>query len=107
MANSAKRNSGTADSSSALADLLGDQKYKYQPLEDTDEIRLIILEPGVTHNELVCTLAPVNLGDDVYKAISYRWGTPVGDHIVIRDELLLHVTENLHAALRRTRHEET
>lgn len=50
----------------------------YTPLQNTNDIRLLILDPGLPSDDHVsCSLSVVSLDDQPeYEALSYAWGDP-------------------------------
>ncbi|PYH98621.1 HET-domain-containing protein [Aspergillus ellipticus CBS 707.79] len=49
----------------------------YLPIQGTDEIRLLVLEPGQGTDPIRCNLKHVSLSDGPkYEALSYVWGDP-------------------------------
>jgi hypothetical protein len=71
-----------------------------------DGFRILRLRPGNADDGVVCDLTSARLGSSElasYDALSYCWGDP-NDRITITiDGRELHVTRNLHAALRKLR----
>ncbi|KAN0108841.1 heterokaryon incompatibility protein 6 OR allele [Hyaloscypha variabilis] len=89
---------------SGLSELSADNKYQYSPLSDTDDSRLLHIQPGRKHDKIKCTLSPVSFASKpAYKALSYTWGTDGKTHTIECDGKLLPVTANLHSALQRFR----
>ncbi|KAF2622323.1 HET-domain-containing protein [Macroventuria anomochaeta] len=70
-------------------------------------IRLVAIKPGVFGDPISCTLETVSLDDHPhYRALSYTWGdTRHKRHISLNGNLFV-VNQDLHAALRRLRHEQ-
>ncbi|KAK0642339.1 O-methyltransferase gsfC [Lasiodiplodia hormozganensis] len=53
--------------------------YRYSPLSEKGEIRLMVLNPGKWHDELHCTLAKADLNDlPRFDAASYTWADERG-----------------------------
>jgi Heterokaryon incompatibility protein (HET) len=79
--------------------------YIFEPLEDTDRIRLLTLQPTADNDaSLIATLSHVSLAaKPTFEAISYVWGEPVFSQEVQLPEGTLAITENLSNALRRFR----
>lgn len=89
---------------SGLSELSADNKYQYSPLSDTDDSRLLHIQPGRKHDKIKCTLSPVSFASKpAYKALSYTWGTNSKTHTIKCDGKLLPVTANLYSALQRFR----
>lgn len=93
--------------------------YKYQQLQTNEFTRVIVLEPArEAQQELRCKIkhfsSTAKEEDDSflpssleYEAVSYTWGAPTFPKILIcQDNSILHITENLDAALRRFRLED-
>lgn len=80
-------------------------EYIYQPLESTDYIRKLILEPGKDSATLVGRLEVVNLSQahGAFEAISYVWGSEARDQTMIIDGKTLEITTSVRDALRQTR----
>lgn len=80
-------------------------RYQHQPLKGQDSIRLARLRPGTFKAPIVIELQEVCLENPPsYQAVSYVWGSPVGDVPIRCDGQELLITENCVAALRRLRH---
>ncbi len=48
----------------------------YSPLTETDEIRLLEVQPGSATTNICCTLRHAKLSDQpLYEALSYEWGS--------------------------------
>ncbi|KAK4099596.1 HET-domain-containing protein [Parathielavia hyrcaniae] len=81
--------------------------YRYKPLSQDDEIRLLQLEPGSGDDHIRFTLHPVRLSNKpLYEAISYCWGDAGETCEVFCEDGLLLVTNNLYTALRHLRRED-
>jgi hypothetical protein len=81
------------------------RRYQHQPLKHQDSIRLARLRPGNFKSPIIIELIQASLEyPPSYKALSYIWGSPVGDVPVCCDGEELLITANCVAALRRTRH---
>jgi hypothetical protein len=78
----------------------------YTPLQATNAIRLLILDPGLPSDDHVsCSLSVVSLDDQPeYEALSYAWGDPNDTRLVTCSNKHVDVTINLHAALQHIRH---
>jgi Heterokaryon incompatibility protein (HET) len=60
-----------------LGDCVNRLKHSYKPLTGQGEIRLLILEPGQTSDDITCSLFHVSLkASPIYEALSYAWGDP-------------------------------
>lgn len=88
-------------------------EYLYDPITDTDGIRLLELHPALhASEELHCSLRHTTLSQcdtrDIfnnYTALSYVWGSPDKTHIIwINDGKSLPITANLFSALHDIRH---
>jgi hypothetical protein len=89
---------------SGLSELSADNKYQYSPLSDTDDSRLLHIQPGRKHDKIKCTLSPVSFASKpAYKALSYTWGTDSNTHTIECNGKLLPVRANLYSALQRFR----
>lgn len=95
--------------------------YEYQPLKD-DEIRLLLLQPGLPGQDIVCVIVTERLQEiRSYQALSYRWGddapnkpimilsyksTSKSKSHTLRDLRVpkLHTRSNLFEALHQLRH---
>ena len=77
---------------------------KYQPLADSGEIRLLVLEPGQGDEEIQCYLVHAPLAWRThYEALSYTWGDQnIRDPIICAGERIS-VTSNLRSALKSIR----
>lgn len=73
----------------------------HTPFRHGDEIRLLRLQPLSGDGEVRCTLEHVGLSNKpVYDAVSYAWGEPVLSKRILVGNIMVPITENLHAALR-------
>lgn len=81
-------------------------KFNYAPLADpTATIRVLVVEPGLLDEPIICSLRHVCLKDDPrYEAISYCWGVSVTEQTVILHGTPFAVTKDAHGALRNFRH---
>jgi hypothetical protein len=84
--------------------------FSYQPLTESDAIRLILLHPAPTvSTELECSIEHVTLsqyGQDLinhYTALSYVWGEPMDTKHILLNGSSFHITLNLDSALRHLR----
>ena len=72
--------------------------YAYTPLPD-GFIRILELQAGSRNEPLVCRLSIQRMSDSPYEAISYVWGDPVRETIIICNGKSLRITANLCEAL--------
>ncbi|PVI03100.1 HET-domain-containing protein [Periconia macrospinosa] len=79
--------------------------FEYQPLDDADTIRCMILEAGQPEEPLSCILYPTKLADaGTYLALSYVWGDPNRrDATIMCNEAPLKITKSLQSALKEIR----
>jgi hypothetical protein len=71
----------------------------YSPLKDSDEIRLLYLQPHSAGEAVQCSLKHVKLTDHPpYEALSYMWGQKISAPVTI-DSTVYEVRENLASAL--------
>jgi len=85
-------------------------KYQYQPLLESDAIRLLELKPSLDINAQVeCSLISSTFRAcdhdliEHYTALSYVWGDPQEQKIILVDGRALGITVNLDTALRHLR----
>jgi Heterokaryon incompatibility protein (HET) len=77
----------------------------YLPLLEAQIIRLIELAPGTENDVVVLRLFVAELEHcPEYEAISYVWGDPEDTMPIVCNGRRLDITVNLHAALKRVRH---
>ena len=84
--------------------------FTYQALRDPRDFRLIRVEPGERHENIVCDIEHSHLDNSPqYEALSYTWGDPTRQRrITIREpSATLAVTSNCESALRRLRRPDT
>ena len=87
--------------------LAAERPYTYAPLIDPLAIRFVILHPGAFSNPVEINIIQTTLARKrPYEALSYTWGDerslkPIAIHGQKRR--VVHVTENLEAALRQLR----
>nr|XP_023922596.1 uncharacterized protein LOC112034043 [Quercus suber]POE97783.1 heterokaryon incompatibility protein 6, or allele [Quercus suber] len=75
-------------------------KEPYKKLA-SGELRLLVLFPGVENEPLRAELRVVSFASaPLYRAVSYRWGSPNRTKRLILDGQIVDITENLFAALR-------
>ncbi|KAK6085187.1 hypothetical protein SCUP515_01005 [Seiridium cupressi] len=82
------------------------EPYTYKPLSVASNIRVLELHPARDETTpLRCSLIETRISDkNVYKALSYTWGTPVFPRVLhVDNDGILRITENLDTALRRLR----
>ena len=84
-----------------------DEPYRYKSIQP-GQIRLLHLPPDSHHHDLSVSIEHKVLNEDtVYEALSYTWGTPVGDRPVRCETCTgtqrIAVTKNLEEALVRLR----
>lgn len=82
--------------------------YRYQPLQNDDTIRLLVLHPSLNSSDPIrCTIQHAELSDKSfeYEAVSYTWGTATETQAIYiyRDTRELHVRHNCYNALWRLR----
>jgi Heterokaryon incompatibility protein (HET) len=95
------------------------QTYTYTPLEDSEQIRLLTLNPGARNDQIQCSLSTRDLeyGEEWflggfveegagYEALSYTWGQSTSRKLISINGATLLVTENLYAALLHLRDEQ-
>jgi Heterokaryon incompatibility protein (HET) len=85
---------------------LRNNDFLYQPLNIAErQIRLVTLQPGKFHHEIVCNIYMVSLDrNPSYEALSYVWGDPRITQSIQVDGMPFDITLNLVAALRRLRY---
>lgn len=72
----------------------------YKPLTETDEIRLLELQPGLEDATISCTIRHVKLsGEPSYEALSYEWGSDDVAKAILVNNHPLKVRDNLWNAL--------
>jgi hypothetical protein len=78
---------------------------KYSPLDQqTDEIRILMLQPGVGLDPLRCTLATCQLGNcKAFEALSYAWGHPTPVEPIFINGSRTLIAHNLSVALQHLR----
>ncbi len=81
--------------------------FDYSPLADSDEIRLLALEPASRFRTIKCSTIHATLSDKPrYEALSYMWGPSQPMRLIELDGKLYGVRENLWHALVHLRSEE-
>ncbi|ERF76469.1 hypothetical protein EPUS_06131 [Endocarpon pusillum Z07020] len=79
--------------------------YKYQPVKNADEFRLLRLEPGRGSDPIRCRLENVSLrSKPKYEALSYTWGDPQNTKAILCGDGRVDVTISLFTALERLRY---
>ena len=74
--------------------------YSYTPLNPSEDIRLVTLEPGVEGSPLTYCLVTARFVDNpVYEALSYVWGSQHNPRLIALDGRLKQITSNLWLAL--------
>lgn len=86
----------------------------YPPLPQSPAyraFRLLVLEPGEGHEDIVCQLQIINPDDaihngrfPIYDAVSYAWGETTPDHEILLGAWQVLVRENLWQLLKHLRH---
>lgn len=71
----------------------------YNPLADSNEIRVLELQPRRDDDVIKCTLKHIDIRDQTFEALSYMWGPENTAPIEINGKLH-HVRENLWLALK-------
>ncbi|KAE9375993.1 HET-domain-containing protein [Stipitochalara longipes BDJ] len=76
----------------------------YSPLLSTRHIRVLHITPGISTEEISCSLETICLDDQLlYSALSYVWGAPSPTQYIRLNSVRKAVTPNLHSALRNIR----
>lgn len=77
----------------------------WRRLDDPSGFRVIVLEPGIDDEQLMCDLLELTFDtlEEEYVAISYAWGTTELTHEITCCNQRVRITANLHSALRRVR----
>ena len=80
-------------------------EFKYTPLSDSNDIRLLRVHSGDPADEILCDLVVANLSSHPpYLALSYTWGDPAGPKaVILLNEVPVKVQKNLHEALQALR----
>lgn len=79
-------------------------RYRYLPLQDTRNIRVLDVSPGEHGNEIHFALREVKLEESgLYHALSYVWGPPIFSETIFSANGYLKTTLSLYAALQRFR----
>ena len=78
--------------------------YKYGPLRDGANIRILVLKPGIGEDPIRCNLEEAKLADKPqFECLSYVWGDPTDTKLIICDKKAIRITVNLHGALKHLR----
>ncbi|KAK3365567.1 heterokaryon incompatibility protein-domain-containing protein [Lasiosphaeria ovina] len=82
-------------------------EFRYQPLLEPGETRVLYLHPGSGVDVLSGHLQHAQLSDRPwYEALSYEWGDPTKSHeLRLQDGSIVRITESLHQALHDLRRE--
>jgi hypothetical protein len=82
------------------------QEYRYDTLEGSKSFRFLLLEPGTANDTPIeCSLVTCDIDDaPPFDAISYTWGAPGQDHVLLCDGKRFPITRNLDHALHNCRH---
>ncbi|KAK5467585.1 hypothetical protein LTS15_000558 [Exophiala xenobiotica] len=76
----------------------------YAPLKSPRSTRLLTLNPGDFEDDVIATLAEVDLAErPSYEAVSYAWGPPGSERQIIVNGVTLWIRQNLWQGLRRVR----
>ena len=76
----------------------------YQPLDRSDNTRLVILSPGQANDPIQCHLENVSFtGNPKFEALSYAWGEPNPTGEIYCSGKKVHVGYNLYLALKHLR----
>lgn len=80
------------------------QSYRFEALEQSDAIRLLVLEPGTGQDPVSVRLIQAHLSSSPkFEAISYVWGDPGDTTAILCSGRVINITQNLHAALQQFR----
>ncbi|MCJ1485830.1 hypothetical protein MMC06_006005 [Schaereria dolodes] len=75
--------------------------YSYSTLNQSEDIRLLVIDPGQGDDEIFCTLSHQNLKTrPSYQALSDTWDANIRTHGMKISNDILPVTANLHSALK-------
>jgi len=76
--------------------------HKYRPLSNSEDFRLLVIEPGNFDDAVSCNLIHVAFDKKpIYQALSYTWGANIKTHAVKILNNVLPVTANLYYVLKR------
>lgn len=74
--------------------------YQHSPLRDANSIRLLQIEAGGDVSPLEASLKVFQLGSHCpYEALSYAWGKPDSDQVILVDDRDLSISTTLHMIL--------
>ena len=81
-------------------------RYKYTPLQGTDEIRLLHLKPASDTSSIRISITHVSIDQQPFEALSYTWGDPIKTIPIECNKAgdTLPITLNCETALRRLRY---
>lgn len=80
------------------------EAYQYTPISPGDEIRCLTLEPGQDDDPLLGSIKTYNFAErPEYEAISYAWGVPLFQSILVCDGRQIPITRTLRDSLRQCR----
>jgi Heterokaryon incompatibility protein (HET) len=89
---------------------VGASSFEYRALEHPDSIRLILLQPAISHDaDLQCSLLHTTISHcdrdiiDKFTALSYVWGDTKDIGFIYVEQTLVTITSTLEAALRALR----
>lgn len=82
-----------------------DGAFRFSPLKSEREIRVLVLLPGSSEDEIACILDNVFLDDWLthYEALSYMWGPPEPKFPISVDGATSYIRKNLFHALKALR----
>ena len=76
----------------------------YPDLQDSNEIRLLYLQPGASGDKVKCTIKHAKLSDQPqYEALSYMWGPHDCLQTILVNDFNINVRENMWLALQHLR----
>lgn len=76
----------------------------YSNLQDSDEIRLLYLQPGLCGEMIKCIMKHAKFSKETaYEALSYVWGTEDAIHPIVINERNVYVRQNLLLAMQHLR----
>ena len=84
------------------------KQYVYKRLTQQSSFRILLLLPGTADDPLKCLLLEETLevANNKYLAISYAWGDPPRNRVIMCGGYKTYITSNLHSALERIRQPE-
>ncbi|KAK3898412.1 heterokaryon incompatibility protein-domain-containing protein [Staphylotrichum tortipilum] len=79
--------------------------YRYKPIQGYNSSRVLVLKPGKNTDKLAGRLEYLWIGGEGprYSALSYVWGEPQSNDVILIDGKRLAITSSLSLALRRLR----